>query len=499
MKTAATHTIPSKNRRRLMLLALLLAAAGLAVLSTCSPRMGQLAQVQTTHVLRVATVNSATTYYFGAGGPLGFEYDLVKGFADHLGAKLEMVVAQSPGEALQMVREGRVHLAAAGLSITPAREKLVRFSRPMQSVVPQLVYRLGQPRPDNLGDLQGRLRVQRGSAAAELLRAATKRYPDLRWEETDDQETEELLYQVANEQLSYTVANSDIIAIDQRYYPKLRVAFAVDQAQDLAWAFALGDDDSLFDAAGSYLEDFSGAELARLRDRYFGHIELVNYMGAVTLASLVQTRLTRYRKAFEDAAQKYDLDWRLLAAMGYQESQWDEDAVSPTGVRGLMMLTLDTANFLEVKDREDPLQSILGGARYFRQLLDQLPDDITEPDRSWMGLAAYNIGLGHLLDVRSLTRELGGNPNRWLDVRNTLPLLTQERWYAKTKHGYARGYETVAYVGNVRSYFDMLNWITSGAPARGKQPPLEQEPPLQTPPGAKQHKDDPLHINSPIL
>lgn len=498
MNAAATPTISAKNRQQLSILgvcALLL----YLFLSTCSPQTSQLDQVKTTGVLRIATINSPTTYYIGAAGPLGFEYELAKGFAESLGAKLEVVVANSPAEAIQMVREGRVQIAAAGLSVTAERQKTVRFARPMLKVVPQLVYRMGQPRPSNLGDLDGSLRVQRGSIGAELLREAKKKYPDLKWEETDDQETEELLYQVANDQLGYTIANSDIISINQRYYPKMRVAFAASKAQDLAWAFNLSKDSSLFNTANSYLDVYSGVELARLRDRYFGHIEQVNYMGAVTLASLVQTRLTRYRKAFETAAAKYKLDWRLLAAMGYQESQWDEDAVSPTGVRGLMMLTLDTADFLNVRDREDPVQSIFGGARYFSQLLEQLPEDIKEPDRSWMGLAAYNIGIGHLFDARNLTRVLGGNPNRWLDVRNSLPLLTQERWYMRTKHGYARGYETVAYVGNVRTYFDMLSWITNIAPDRGLQPPLEQEPPLQTPAGVQKHRDDPLHINSPIL
>lgn len=498
MNAAATPTVSVKNRRKLAILggcALLL----YLLLSTCSPPTSQLQQVKTTGILRVATLNSPTTYYIGAAGPLGFEYELAKGFAESLDAKLEIVVAGSPAEAIAMVRDGRAQITAAGLSVTTERQKVVRFARPMLKVVPQLVYRMGLPRPNNLGDLDGSLRVQRGSIGAELLHEAKKKYPNLTWEETDDQETEELLYQVANDQLGYTIANSDIVAINQRYYPKLRVAFAAAKAQDLAWAFKLGNDTSLFDAANSFLDVYSGVELERLRDRYFGHIEQVNYMGAVTLASLAQTRLTRYRKAFEDAAKKYDLDWRLLAAMGYQESQWDEDAVSPTGVKGLMMLTLDTAYFLNVRDREDPVQSIYGGARYFSQILQQLPDDIKEPDRSWMGLAAYNIGIGHLFDARNLTRELGGNPNRWLDVRNALPLLTQERWYMRTKHGYARGYETVAYVGNVRTYFDMLSWITSGAPNRGQQPPLEQEPPLQTPAGAQKHRDDPLHINSPIL
>lgn len=494
MNAAATPTISAKNRRRLAVFGVV-TAFFYALLTTCSPPRDQLSQVQLAGTLRVATVNSPTTYYIGAGGPLGFEYDLARSFAERLGVKLEMVVAPNPGEALLMVRDGRAQLAAAALAITPEREKLVRFSPPLLAVVPQLVYRLGQPRPDNLGELQGELRVQQGSVHAELLQQARKDYPALRWQESADEETEELLYQVANGELPYTIANSDIIAIDQRYYPKLRVAFALSARQNIGWAFPTGPDTSLYDAASQFLKEAGRGELARLRDRYFGHIEQVDYMGAVTLASLVQTRLVRYRKAFEDAAKQYGLDWRLLAAMGYQESHWDEDAVSPTGVRGLMMLTLDTADFLDVKDREDPLQSILGGARYFRQMLDQLPESIKEPDRTWMGLAAYNIGIGHLLDARALTKELGRDANRWLDVRNSLPLLTQTGWYEKTKHGYARGYETVAYVGNVRTYFDMLNWITSGAPGKGS--PLEPEPPLQTPHVGP--KDNPLHINTPIF
>ena len=182
--------------------------------------------------------------------------------------------------------------------------------------------------------------------------------------------------------------------------------------------------------------------------------------------------------------------------MGYQESQWDPDAVSPTGVRGLMMLTEDTANFLDVNDRDDPTQSIFGGALYYSQLFAQLPESIKDPDRGWMALAAYNIGLGHLLDARMLTQEVGGNPNHWLEVRNSLPLLTQARWYSRTRHGYARGYETVNYVGNVRNYYDMLTWITNGAPSKAK--PELVEPPLQTPQLPK-GSENPLHITTPIL
>ena len=499
MNPGATPTLRLKRPSAAQLRAALLWSCVLfmySALMTCSLKPTVLDAVQARGMLKVVTINSPTTYYVDAGGPTGFEYDLAKGFADRLGVELEMLVADNPTQAMQWVREGRVQFAAAGLGISEQRSERVRFSQPLLSVVPQLVYAMGQPRPRNLGELNGRLRVPRSSLHVERLRELKKtRYPDLQWEETDDQGIEELLYQVANEKLHYTIANSSIVAINQRYYPRLRIAFEFSDSQELAWAFPHGPDDSLYEAAEAYLRDTSGAELARLRDRYFGHVEQVDYVGAVTLAVDVQSRLPRYRPLFEKAAERYGFDWRLLAAMGYQESHWNPAAVSPTGVKGIMMLTLATAARLNVSDREDPAQSIWGGARYFRQILDGLPPEITEPDRTWMALAAYNMGLGHLIDARTLTRQLGADPNRWLDVRNSLPLLTQPKWYGKLKYGYARGFEAVTYVGNIRTYYDMLVWITNGGLGA---PNLEVEPPLETPLGQEPEKD-PLDINIPVL
>jgi membrane-bound lytic murein transglycosylase F len=469
-----------------------LCAAAYFVLSTCSPPQSVLSQIKQLGELRVATVNSPTTYYQGPTGETGFEYDLAKGLADRLGVQLKIIVAPTPPEALRLVQQNKAHFAAAGIAVTEGASRSYRFSQPLLSVVPQLVFRQGAPRPKDWSDLHGRLRVVRGSAHAEMLRAlkATK-YPDLRWEETDDQESEELLYMVANEELHYTIANSDLLAINQRYYPMLRVAFPVGEAQDLAWAFPQPSDDSLFTLALGYLQEVGGAEMARLRDRYFGHVEQVGYYGAVTLATDAEVRLPRYRKSFELAAGKYRVDWRLLAAMGYQESHWDPLATSPTGVKGIMQLTLDTASVLKVANREDPAQSIDGGARYFAQIQAQLPASIPEPDRTWMALAAYNMGIGHLLDARALTRQLGGDADRWLDVRNSLPLLTQSKWHALTKHGYARGHEAVTYVGNIRTYYDMLMWLTGGSAPKD----ATVEPPLQV----EKKAQDSLKITSPVL
>jgi membrane-bound lytic murein transglycosylase F len=472
--------------------------AAAASIATCSPRATVLEQVKTLGELRVATVNSPTTYYAGSDGPVGFEYDLARGFAEYLGVQVRMVLAASPPETLNLLDRGDAHIAAAGLGISPAREARYRFSQPLLVVQPQLVYRSGQPRPRNLGELQGRLQVTAGTLHSERLRVLKAEYPQLVWDEKPDSEPEELLYKVANGDLDYTIANSDIIAIHRRYYPQLRVAFSLAESQELAWAFARKLDSSLYDQAGAYLRSISNSELERLRDRYFGHVEQVDYYGAVALATHVESRLPRFRAYFEEAASLHNLDWRLLAAIGYQESLWNPAAVSPTGVRGLMMLTNATAAFLNVADREDPRQSIFGGARYFRRMLDLLPPEIAEPDRTWMALAAYNMGLGHLLDARELTAQLGGNANRWLDVRNSLPLLTQRKWHAQTRYGYARGYEALHYVGNIRTFYDMLVWITDG---RGNPQP-EPEPPVKAPevkPPTVKETRDPLNIDTPVL
>ncbi len=178
----------------------------------------------------------------------------------------------------------------------------------------------------------------------------------------------------------------------------------------------------------------------------------------------VRERLPLFQASFELAGLRSGLDWRLLAAMGYQESSWDPNAVSPTGVRGIMMLTLDTADELDV-DRDNPAEAINGGAAYFQQILDRLPPQIHEPDRTAMALAAYNQGLGHLYDARRLAVQLGGDPNRWRDVKSALPLLAEERWFSQTRHGYARGQEAVRFVSRVNGYYNMLSSLSSDATA----------------------------------
>ncbi|WP_242466510.1 membrane-bound lytic murein transglycosylase MltF [Thiohalobacter sp. COW1] len=443
--------------RRIYILLFLIAIAG------CSDERSLLEEIQASGEVVMVTRNSPTSYYLGADGPTGFEYDLAQAFADHLGVRLKVVVPDGFNDILPMVASGEVHFAAAGLTITDVRKLIVRFAPSYQAIIPQLVYRANTtPEPADLDDLNGILEVLAGSSHEERLKElkATE-YPELNWRANAELDSEELLRLVWEQVIDYTIADSNEIAIQQRFYPELRTAFAISDPQPLAWAFARGPDTSLYNAAKQFFFELrNSGRLAQLIERYYGHVQDFDYVGTRRYLRHIQTRLPDYTEIFQQAARDHDIDWRLLAAVGYQESHWRPDARSPTGVRGIMMLTLNTVKYLGLDDRLDPVQSIHGGAEYLRMMKEKIPERIPEPDRTWLALAAYNVGFGHLEDARRLTEANGADPDRWVDVKEHLPLLSQKKWYKQTRFGYARGHEPVQYVENIRSYYDILVWYT---------------------------------------
>lgn len=443
-------------------------------LAGCSEPRTLLEKVQREGELRVLTRNAATTYYEGPLGPTGPEYELARRFADRLGVQLKMAPVGTIGQVLTGLRQGEAHLAAAGLTVTREREQRVRFTPPYQHVVPQVVYRSGQsPVPRSPAELVGAyLEVVARSSHAERLQELKREHAGLKWSENDQRSSEELLTLVAEQVIDFTVVDSNEFALNRRFYPELKIAFDLGEPQPLAWAFAQGSDSSLYDAATEFLQEMQeSGELASLLDRHYSHIEDYDYAGSRLYLRHVRNRLPTYRDHFERAARDNRLDWHLLAAMAYQESHWNPDAVSPTGVRGIMMLTMATARYLGIDKRTDPVQSITGGARYLRWLMDNVPAEIPEPDRTWVAVAAYNVGLGHVQDARDIARRLGKDPNKWGDIKDTLPLLRQRKWYEQTRHGYARGNEPVRYVENIRSYYDILRWELGKEQQRRTPPP----------------------------
>jgi membrane-bound lytic murein transglycosylase F len=439
-----------------------------------APQKTLLEKVQDNGELRVLTRNSATTYYIGPHGPTGPEFELVKAFADYLGVHARFVVDDNLQSILSKVAAGEAHLAAAGLTVTEEREKNIRFTPAYQQITQQVVYRKGEKRPRSIKDLVGKnLEVLANSSHAERLTEFKRDFPGLNWVESEDTGSSELLTLVAEQVIDYTVADSNEIALVRRFHPEVQVAFSLSSPQDLAWAMPQGQDDSLYQAAVDFFKHIKeNGELKRMLARHYDHVRNYDYAGTPTYMRHIQGRLPNYQELFQQAAAKNDLDWRLVAAVGYQESHWNPLAVSPTGVRGLMMLTRVTAAQLGVTKRTDAAQSIKGGARYLRILFDQFAD-VPEPDRTWLALAAYNVGYGHVKDAQKITAQRGGDPEVWMDVKKSLPLLSKHKWHSKTKHGYARGTEPVRYVENIRSYYDILRWtIDRDAPMREKTKPV---------------------------
>lgn len=466
----------------------------LLLLGGCGEEPSTLERIQAEGVLRVVTRNSPATYFQDRNGEAGFEYELVKRFADDLGVELKIETADNLDELFaNLSKTNGPALAAAGLVASKQRQAFARFSHPYLEVTPQVVYRNGERRPTRPQNLIGkRILVLKGSSHAEQLTALKVELPELTYEESDAVEVVDLLRMVDEGQIDLTLVDSNELAMNQVYFPNVRIAFDLGDALSLGWAVSPGEDHSLLDAVNTFLERAQqNGSLKRLTERYYGHVDVLGYVGAYTFAKHLQQRLPRYEKHFRNAAQDHDLDWRLLAAMGYQESLWQPGATSKTGVRGLMMLTLNTAQAMGVSNRLDPKQSIQGGAKYIVQVKQQLPDSIKEPDRTWFALAAYNVGGGHLEDARKLTQAEGLDPNKWLDVQKILPRLSQKQWYSKTRHGYARGGEPVHYVRNIRRYYDILTWVTQPqlegtqvavnslhTPGINKTPPEQDLPPL---------------------
>lgn len=432
-----------------------------ALLNTCSQTPPLLDQIRDRGELRVVTRYAPTTYSIGPDGPQGPEFDLVAGFAEELGVTLVLETVDSVSEVLPRLLSGEADLAAAGLSLTDSRRDLVDFGYPYTTVDMHLVYRLGTGRPRGIADLIGkRIEVVAGSSHAEMLAALAERYPGLEWTENADVEVVDLLEKVANGEIDYTVADSTNFNIQRHFYPELRVALDLRVADPIAWAFPRNGDRLLALADDYLIRARREGLLAQIEDRYYGHAEQFDYVGTRAFIRHYESRLPHYRALFEQAGKAYGIDWRLLAAIGYQESHWRPQAVSPTGVRGIMMLTRATADYLDIKDRVDPESSIFGGAEFFAEQIARLPETVLDPDRTWMALAAYNVGFLHLMDARHIVQWEDGDPDAWVDVSETLPLLARERWYSRVEHGYARGWEPVLYVNNVRNYYNIICWLT---------------------------------------
>ncbi|MBF0286075.1 MAG: membrane-bound lytic murein transglycosylase MltF [Magnetococcales bacterium] len=466
----------------------MMAALGLSVwLSGCNLDREQpyLDRIREQGRITILTRNAPTTYFEGRDGKAGFEYELASRFAEYLGVRPQFVVLNSAHEVLEALIQGRGDLAAAGLVRPEAGSRFFLHGPVYQEVEPQVVCRRNGKKPGDARELSKvKLAVAAGTSHDQRLQALRKETPQLTWERERGGSTEQILEKVWRGEVDCTVADSNVVAINRRYYPGLMVRFSLGKPRPLAWFFPRRAGELRQEADRWFKGVKARGELDQLLERYFGMVETDEAEGDAFIDhqmfhQRVEELLPRFKPFFEAASRRFDVPWQLLAAVAYQESHWDPQAISGAGVRGIMMLTETTAQRLGVKNRLDPLQSILGGAWYLAFLRQSLPAEIVEPDRTWAALAAYNIGLGHLLDARELARRQGRNPALWHDLRKVLPLLAQRSHYESLRFGYARGGEPVIFVRRVRHYFDILqNWdkITASRQKAANLAAWEEDP-----------------------
>jgi membrane-bound lytic murein transglycosylase F len=465
---------------------LLVAAATFAALVLIPywmrPPLSQLEDIQKKGILKVLTLNGESTYYEGIEGSDGLEYQLVTQFAQSIGVKPKFIVVDEFIDIYTELLYESADLAAAGLSdhdviVNPN----IIYGPSYFEAKQQLLYRKNDNKaPKSLDEFPkpSTLDVKLGTSHHRYLIDHADQLPGLITRVNNRVATEELIERVENGSIEYLMADSHEIALQRRFYPELRVAFDVGEPKQLRWALKKKGDDSLLQALQGFFEQIAAdGRLEQLAHRYYGHVEEFNYADLRTFSRMVRERLPRYRELFQREARANDMDWRLLAAIGYQESLWNPKAKSPTGVRGIMMLTQATAKHIGINNRLDPAESIRGGAIYFQRVMKKIPERIQHPDRTWLALASYNVGFGHLEDARKITQGRGGDPDKWIDVKQSLPLLSQKKWYKDTKHGYARGSEPVQYVENIRKYYDMLVWEDEkrqGRPPKDKTAPRRE-------------------------
>jgi membrane-bound lytic murein transglycosylase F len=449
-----------------MIRALTLGWLVLIILSGCtkSPVSVPVPDPDTTKELVVTTRYGPATYYLDAeSNRAGYTYDVIQAFASQNGWTLKWQESESYADLFETLHKNRTHLVATSLIAAAVEEQRLLRTPPLYETRVVVVTRDTAARIRNLADLgKVRLGAMADSGHLPLLVSAHRKYPKLSWTTLQDVFPEELLSRLAEGELDAVVVNEQDFDLARNHYPSLKIAYSFAGQQPVVWALPHRSSKRLAIKLNQFfIESRRNGKLKQIYERYFGHVKRLEPEHAEGILDRRLSTLPRYRKYFHEAENVTSIDWRLLAAIGYQESRWDPYATSFTGVRGLMMLTNDTADRMGVTDRLDPRQSILAGAKYLSLLKESLPARVAEPDKTWLALAAYNQGLGHLEDARRIAQAKGMNPDSWADVKQTLPLLSRGGYKGVMRYGYARGGEAVIFVESIRNYYDILARLES--------------------------------------
>lgn len=421
-------------------------------------------------VLRVLTRNSSATYFIERGGQHGFQYALAVAFAKRLKVRLRMVVPSSRKGLRTALLQGEGDLIAAGMSITKARAELVRFSRPVMSAARVIAVREGETRPlnklEDLKDFQIAVNFDSTTYRDARRLEAKLGFPLMLKNIEDDVEMEEMARRLARGEYDAIIIDDDLLDLSRAAGEQVKAAIRISKPRRKGWAFHPGAP-KLQAAANRFLAR-SKRDLKVLHARYYRpEARGAKRARESSYRADAQGHLSPFDNMFQEVGRETGLDWRMLAAVAYTESQFDPKAKSRWGARGLMQVMPKTGRRVGVTKLMDPQQNILAGARYLVRLMDVFKD-IPEAERLYFAIAAYNAGLGHIFDARKLARRTRRDPNRWFgQVEQALLLKMNPKWHERTRHGYARAIQTTRYVNSVQTRYEAyVRHVPLSGPAR---------------------------------
>nr|NJM01356.1 membrane-bound lytic murein transglycosylase MltF [Desulfobacula sp.] len=415
-----------------------------------------LERIKRTGILRLITDHSINTYYYYNGQPTGFEYELAAAFADFLNVDLDVVV---PGwnNMFAGLEQGKGDFIAAGLVITREGIEKVNFSIPYMSIRQHVIHHQKESGPEKIEDLSSLIiHVNRETSYHHRVNELIKSGIPINYILYDNVSAEEMVRMVHDREIKYTIATDTVALVSQRYYPDIRIGIPIREKESLAWAVSKKDPEMLEQVNKFFLYAAETGLIKKITDKYFSTIPNQDPFDLKKFHERIETRLPEYRPLIYKEAMKYGLDWKLIAAIVYQESQFDPEAVSLNNVKGLMQVTSATAEEMGVSDRFEPSESLKAGIRYLNKMTKKFEYIEDDHERTLFSLASYNVGYGHVSDAVKIAEDMGLDATKWQSLKKALPLLSKPDYYTKARHGYTRGLESVQYVERILTYYDIL-------------------------------------------
>ena len=419
--------------------------------------------------LVLITENSASTYYLYKNQKKGFDYELVKAFAKHIGVALEVKTLDDVDEMFRMLNDGEGDIIASNLTVTPKRSELVQFTETLYQTRQILAQRkFPKEHPDSLYTLvsdssalsQIPITVHRYSAFHERLEELQKRIGKL-FVITDAPgsiSTDDLLRLANSGEIHATITDENLLRMGAEDYPELDMQYAISGEQEIAWAVRKTSSQLLKTLNGWMQRNSTKKRVSALYNSYFGKEDPAAPSLVFAMPPLKPGALSPYDSLFKVYAPQIGWDWRLLAALAFQESRFNPNAQSRSGAFGLMQLMPETAVRFGCSSSPDAECSIQAATKYLKYLQGlwrkKVPNDM---ERNKFILASYNIGQGHVIDAQNLARELGYQDTVWdSNVAEALLLKQQEKYYSMpiVKHGYCYAKEPYQFVGKIEALYE---------------------------------------------